>query len=378
MIKNILKILVLPTILLGLLFSACEDLYTENDDLGSQRMDVSIYIYDIVTDSSLTNAEVTMTIDSVEETVSTNEFGIAYFTNVKIDINVPVMVEKNNYVKIKTMIIASADDNVQSQYTAKIGLYSLTQNMATIKGKLEIETDLTNDEPEKVPEGTKFYAYLSKSVGASIEFVANVDSNGNYEFIVPASNEGISYDLKYSSLELDQKIAINGYEDEPDFPETYPTIVTINTVFNSEESALSVPTVPSIYAYVDSLAAWDNIAVVSEVVVDNDGSVINLYWLTSGYGYTSDSVDVIVVSLFDGNGALIRVNVEEENGTVSKEYSSMNIINSGSGYPTFSYANRVGSNTRSLPSYVLSLKSGEIRIVNGNYGTGVQRSKTIK
>ncbi|MDA3953925.1 MAG: hypothetical protein PF485_09775 [Bacteroidales bacterium] len=377
--KNIIKKLVLLSLIAGILFTACEDEFSEKDALDAQTIDVSIYVYDVVSDSCITNAEVTMIVGDSEETVTTNELGFAYFTKIKIATNVPVRVEKNNYVNISTLINISTDNDLQDQYTANIALYSLTQNTARIRGRLEIETDLTNGETEYVTEGTYIYAYLSKIVGSSMEFVATIDANGEYEFIVPADNYGISYELKYSSLELDQTIAINGNAGDPDFPETFPTIETINTVFNAEEIARSVPTVPSVYAYVNASESMDTVAIISEVIVDNDGLIIDLKWETGGYGYTSDSVDIVVVSLFDGSGAVIRVNVNEGlTRTVDTAYTSMKIYNSGSSYPTFSKANQVRTGSPWLESNVLSLKSGEIRIVNGDYGTGVNREVEIE
>ena len=217
-----------------------------------------------------------------------------------------------------------------------------------------------------------------KEDGSSMEFVATVDANGEYEFIVPADNYGVSYELKYPTLELNQTIAINGIKEDPDFPETFPTIETINTTFSSVGSNISIPFVSSVYAYVNASATCDTVAVISDVVVDNDGSIIGLNWETVGYGYTSDSVDVVVVSLFDGSGAVIRVDVNDiSNGNVFTEPLSMKIHNSGSGYPTFSNANQVGSHS-SVTTDVFNLKSGEIRILNGDYGTGALRDQLIQ
>ena len=366
----------------GVLFTACEDEFTEKDALDAQQtIDVSIYVFDVVTDSSLVNAEVTMIVAGGEETVMTNELGIAYFTKVKIASNVLVSVEKDNYAKINTAINISTDNYRQSQYTANIALYSLTSNTAIIKGRLEIETDLTNDETEYVAEGTNIYAYLSNFNGTSTEFVATVDSNGYYEFIVPADNYGTSYEIKYPTFELSQTIAKNGDKGDPEFPETFPTIETINTLFNPVGSAVSIPWVPSIYAYVNSATTGET-AVIDYIDVDpTDGSITDIDWATAGSEYTADSVDIVVVSLFEGSGAVIRVDVDTTEfggGVVRTGFSNMEIHNAGSAYPTYGNANKVSSHSPSLTSGVNNLKSGEIRVVNGDYGTGILRDEEIE
>ena len=374
--KNIIKGLGLLSVITVLLFTACEDLFIENDVDNKEKIDVSIYVYDVVSGLSLINAEVTMIVGGVEEAILTNDLGIAKFKKVKIATNVPVRVEKNNYVKINTFINLTTDTGGQSQYNTDIALYSLTQNMATIKGRLEIETDLTNYETEYVPEGTKIYAYLSTIVGSSTEFVAIVDSAGSYEFIVPASNDGISYDLKYSTLELDQKIAINRFKEKDFFQDYIPTIENINTLFNSEETAIDIPFVSPVYASVKNpTSSAGGSAIINDVILDDNGSVIDLDWLGLGFGYEADSVEVAVVSLFDGSGAVIWIEIDK-NSSGTLQLSSMKIHNSGLGYPTFSNANKISSDSPSLQSYVLALKSGETRIVNGDYGTGVQRNRT--
>lgn len=371
--------MVLLSMLAGILFTACEDELSVNNVLDPlQTIDVSIYVYDVVSDSSITNAEVTMILESGEETIITDELGIAYFTDVPISSNVSVSVEKEDYLKRDAVINIYTNDHNQIQHNANIALYSTINNTATIKGRLEIETNLTNDETEFVPEGTIIYAQINEIYGSLVQYVDTVGANGEYEFIVPADNYGVSYELIYPTIDLKQTIAINRIKGDPDFPETFPTIKDINTTYRPVVNALSIPFVPSIYAYVNTSATVDTLAVISEVVVDTNGSVIGLNWETGGYGYRSDSVDVVVVSLFDGSGAVIKVDVDEvSGGKVFTDLSSMKIHNSGSGYPTFSNANKVVSHSKFI-NEIYELKSGEIRILNGDYGTGTIRDQKIE
>ena len=38
----------------------------------------------------------------------------------------------------------------------------------------------------------------------SVEFEGTVDANGYYEITVPADNHGVTYQMKYSTLEITQ------------------------------------------------------------------------------------------------------------------------------------------------------------------------------
>jgi len=372
--KNIIRSFILLATIASVMLTSCEDDFTEKDALDAQQtIDVSVYMYDAVTDSSVNNVAVTMINNGTEQTVQTNEMGIAFFGKVKIASNVIIRAVKSGYVKIQTSINISTNNYRQSQYTANVPMYSLTENTATIKGKLEIQTDLTNDEAEIAPEGTKVYAYLSSTGGNPVEFMATVDAEGKYELVVPADNVGVDYEMRYETLEMTQTIAKNGDKGDPEFPATVPSIVDINTLFNPIGNAINVPTVPSVYGLIND-NNYSKQAIISSVNVNGSGEITSISINDNGEGYTADSVDVTIVSLFEGSGAQIRIGVS--GGSIFEGDAVYH--ESGTGYPVFSNANQAGSQSNTFTVDINNLKSGEIRVNNGDYGTGVLRDQEIQ
>lgn len=357
-------------------FIACTDDFTEEDALNAQQtIDLSIYVIDYFDAKGLSDAQVSLVRDGSIVSVTTNEEGIAIFSGVKIGTDIPVTVEKDGFTKIQTNVDVDVENFRQGHITETIGVLSLTENTAVIKGKLEIETDLTNDETEVVPEGTEVNVYLSFFDAINdIEVTAATDAAGNYELVVPAINTGVSYEVRYPTLVLDQTIAKNRNTGEPEFPETLPGIDVISTTFNPRGSAVDVPQVPAIVATVPAPANGKR-AVLEVFGVNSDGEITNIDVDIAGAGYTGAQVPVTIISLFGGSGADVVVPVNPD-GTLS----FFDVINDGgSGYPDFQYANRSGKNhPKGFEFFVISVQSGEIRVINVDYGTGTYRDKDIE
>jgi hypothetical protein len=101
-------------------------------------------------------------------------------------------------------------------------------SVATVKGVVTIETDLTNGAAE-IPQGLVISATFDVEADAevsgtpieSLKFESSsigsaaVDAEtGAYTLMLPARLDGINYDLEYSTLTLDQKIAITYRDDD--------------------------------------------------------------------------------------------------------------------------------------------------------------------
>lgn len=375
--KSNLIISMLFLVLIAVITTGCKDDFTSEDALKAQQtIDLSILVMDISTDSAIVGAKVSFYNDGNELTAETNELGYVTFNEIKIAANQYYTVSKEGYAKVHSLVDIDINNFRQGLFSSVVQMYSLTENTAKITGKLEIETDYTNEDPELVPEGTKViaFAYLD---ALPVEFMGTVDKDGFFELTVPAGKYGADYNLRYETLILDQTIAKNGDKGDPEFPSTFPVIDNIKTTFNQYGSALEVPSVPSIYAYVNATTTGKT-AIIDGIDVNNDGEITDLDWETGGDGYdASDSVDITIVSLHGGSGAIIRVNVTD--GVVQTDFGSQKIHNPGSGYPDFNEANRGrGSRSISLPSDVDDLYPGEIRVVNGNYGAGVLRETEIE
>lgn len=96
---------------------------------------------------------------------------------------------------------------------------------ATISGKVTFESDLTNLTPETVPTGTKVLAMVDAGSAAiskpdniisisydKLSLSATTDANGNYTMTVPATVNGLKYDVFVSDFAVDQRLIIGENE----------------------------------------------------------------------------------------------------------------------------------------------------------------------
>ena len=368
----------LSAILLAGIFSACEDSFTEEDALNAQQtVDVSIYVIDNYNTSGVAEATVSIIKDGVLVEAQTNELGIASFSDVKIGGGLPVTITKEGYTTTQRLINVSVFNYREGQFTSTVEIFSLTENTAIFRGKLEIESNLTNEDRELVPAGTEVKALLTEDGINTIEFISTVDENGNYEFVLPANRSGVSYQITYPTLTLDQTIAKNRNEGEEGFPATLPEITTISTIFNPRGSAVTVPSVPSVYATVPAPVEADGTQAIVRIDfndIDAQGGINDLLIVQSGAGYAPEAdVVVTITSLFGGSGA----NVVWPTFSTGNFQEFEDIIDTGSGYPSFSNANRTGAVNPSL-STSLNVQSGEIVVRDGSYGTGTSRAEEIE
>lgn len=382
--KKISITLVLSLAIIAFVFNACQDKFSEEDALEAQQtIDLSVYVFDGYNKDGVKGASVSLIKDGDEKTEKTNELGVATFDEVKIGSNMPVKIKKEGYTSVRKMINISGIDYRQGSYTVDVPVLSLDSNTATIKGELDIQTNLTNDSVEAPPEGTQVKAYVDLSnIGSGnleeIELIAETDQAGKFEFTVPSnSKEGVDVDFTYSTLTLNQTIAKNRDKGQPMFPETEPSIAEISTVFNPSGSAVNIPNdVPSVYAIAPEPTNDGERAVIDKYDVDVQDDTISYVAISQvGTGYNADdTVNIEINSLFDGQGAEVE-GITNGNGDLYKA----DVISGGSGYPEFNFANRVGSSQ--APSFnfsISNLKSGEIRAIKGDYGTGTYREQEIK
>ncbi len=367
---------ILFAVFLAGIFSACEDDFSEKDALDAQQtIDLSVYVMNNFSTSGVSDATVSIIKDGGLVTAQTNELGIATFNDVKIGGGLPVTVEKEGFTKTQRLVNVSVSNYREGQFTTTVEIYSLTENTATVRGKLEIETDLTNEDPELVPAGTEIMALLNQNGINTVEILTTVDENGNYEFILPANRSGVNYQIKYPTLTIDQTIAKNRNEGEEEFPATLPEITSISTVFNPRGSAVSVPSVPSIFTTVPAPIEANGVQGLVRInSINNNGEIQGLTYDRLGEGYTPDAnIAVTVTSLFGGSGANI---VWPTNSNGRFEFNE-DIIDGGSGYPTFSNANRRSAQSPGL-STSINVQTGEILIRDGSYGTGTSRAEDIE
>ena len=153
--------------------------------------------------------------------------GIVTFTNLKpglasVNITLDTYSEVNYTVNLEINNISGT-----RQLSNIIPLIPITgTSTGTITGKIICETDLTNVTPEIVPAGTKIIATVRSSSAAllsinqgnivsisydNLSLTATTDASGNYVLTVPATLNGLDYDIKVADFTADQKIIQNKY-----------------------------------------------------------------------------------------------------------------------------------------------------------------------
>lgn len=378
--RILIKALLVITLFAGVI-TACNDDFTEEDALNAQQtIDLSVYVIDFFNTTGLSEVNVSLIQDGNELIATTNEQGIAIFSGIRIGDDIPVTVEREGYTTVQRLIDVNTNNFRQGQITETIGILSLTENTAVVRGKLEIETDVTNDDPEVVPEGTEVRAILDFELDEinEISITATTDAEGNFELVVPATNRGLEYEIVYPTLVLDQTIAKNRNVGEPEFPETLPSLDVISTTFNPRGSGLSVPdNVPTITATVPTPTEGRAIrALVFVDDVSSDGEITDLFISNDGEGYVGDEVSVTITSLFGGSGADITIPIFDS-GEFGEISFTETINNGGSGYPQPGDANRISDEDPSF-SFFVEVQSGEIEVIDGYYGTGTFRPVDIE
>jgi hypothetical protein len=205
--KNILKFFGFALVAI-LLFNSCEDNYTEEDAMRAQQVvDLIISVTDESNfDVAVDSATVKTVIDGVAMEQSTDASGVVIFEDVKIGGNLNVYVSKNNYTTTFTTVNTTPSTYRQTTVSANISIYSLADdNIATVKGQISIETDLTNRTKEVV-EGMEVRAFnYSLPNGAVKAFIGTTDATGTYEIKVPVNSDGnddidIEYKPSYDAM----------------------------------------------------------------------------------------------------------------------------------------------------------------------------------
>ncbi len=217
--RTIINILLLFTSFLLILSSCKKDDFTEKDALEAQQLfDLIVRVYDGATleKEGVSSAQVKTT-DKEGEILSanTNADGIVVFNDVNIGENSIVIVKKSGYTSVATDIGYAPNNFREKQKTINVPIYSTSDStkVAIVKGKLTIDTDVTNRKKEVVPEGTmvKVSRYNNDdNVNAyDYSFIGTTDAQGIYSIYVPVSAEGQdNLYVTYPEIETKQTAAV--------------------------------------------------------------------------------------------------------------------------------------------------------------------------
>ncbi len=271
-----------------LLFSCTKDKFSEKDALDSQQ---SIELLVTVVDGStiavpVDGVTVKVVIDSTVVTRTTNTSGMAVFTGLKIGGNAVITASKSNFTTILTTVNTNPGTYRQAQVTALITLYSLdAAKIATIKGRLTMQSDLT-DRNRETAAGVIVKATNSSLTGSTEQmFMATTDADGKYTLSVPVTSNGNSVSLIYPDFTATQRLAIVQEDNSVAVtdrlvhykPSTGPT----NTLLSN------IAPVPSIYATVAAPSATQGtgFALGSKPNKVSLNGNCSLYLIDGGAGY---------------------------------------------------------------------------------------------
>ncbi|HEX2921445.1 MAG TPA: hypothetical protein VHO50_09810 [Bacteroidales bacterium] len=249
--KRILKLFLLIIVPAMVLFSCKKDDFSEKDALDAQQtVDVVITVADASSSQTpVQGATVNLLVDSIFVSKTTNASGSVVFTDVKIGGEVAVTVTKDGYTSIMYTVDVYPESYRQTQVSEIVSIYSLaTEKLATFKGKLTMQSDLTNRVRE-VAAGVIVKARNSYLYGTNQFFTATTDNDGNYTLAVPVSTSNNDITLYFPEFTTNQKLAFTQ-------PDGTIAIAEREVLYRSDASPiLSIPAVPSIYATIESPVA---------------------------------------------------------------------------------------------------------------------------
>lgn len=392
--KNKFK-LITATFLIGLmtLSISCKEQFTEEEALKAQQLiDFAIFVFNQSSPEQepVEGASVTFIQGSNKLEATTDANGVASFPGVKFG-GFVFTISAENFSTYTSDEYLSPDNFRQSQETYRIGIYSLAdENLATIKGTVRIDSDLTNDETETLA-GITLRVRTQLNNGSKV-FTVTTDAQGKYEIKVPVNQYGSSVYIQYPDVLINQKIAFNQLDSDPlSFPDVLPQIGMVETLFAmytgggilQNNSNFPQFDVAPMYAIADPAPTGQTTAIISDVFTNDDGEITGVSFATGG-NYAGDAdgkVNITFTSLLGGSGASLLINLGDQTNLSSaynQNGTATRTLVGGSGYPDDNYyMNRTGYRSPSLNSSSREnsfyLYPGTVTFNNPDYGTGVSR-----
>jgi hypothetical protein len=371
---------------------SCQDQFTEKDALlAQQQIDLTIYVADASTTNNapVNGAKVSVSQSGTALDAVTDAQGIAKFPKMKVGEYV-YTITADSYTSMTGTGAMDPANFRQGEVSAQYGIYSLTSDrMATVKGHVSIDTDVTNDLPEAAANISVFAdVWLNNG---SQTFIGTTDANGDYIIKVPADGTTpgstcTQVNIRFPDLELNQTIAYNKQAgDLNNFPSALPVKVNnMLTLFSMDNSFIMNEWFPNVntpqkvrtvYAIADPAPSNGKTAVIDRVFVDNQGKIIDVNFNTGGNYPARGIINVAFTSLSGGTGATLQIDLTAA-GTENAQTAFNNgffTLTEGSGYPEEFGLNRISPRTSSKRAN-LCISPSSINIANADYGTGNYRA----
>ena len=219
-----------------------------SDEAALRKRDIYIKVIDLISQAPVVGAEVTIptTVGSVIK-VKTDSIGVAKFSpNENIPYPASAMATMDGYAAGSVFGTIKNDNNNNnynyygiSNYnnTTKepinanfktISIWNTKNATNTVKGKIYIENDLTNDAPEVAQKAfVNAFTFVNlNGYNQRFDFTATTDDNGDYSIKVPNLTNALQ--MSYTALEGTSKMYVNGYVPGMD---TVPTLKTIDATY---------------------------------------------------------------------------------------------------------------------------------------------------
>ncbi len=320
----------------AMVFVSCEeDKFTEKDAMDElQKIDVAITVQDGSSyGEAVEGATVSILKDSAASTTTektTDASGNALFEDIKIGGNITVYVNKDDYTKRSFSVSTSTNSYRDSRISETVKIYPLSgDNMATVKGQLTIETDLTNRKREKL--AGQEVRVINRNFGSDIEksFVGTTDSEGKYAIKVPVNADGTdNLEVKFpSQIDTTQTLVMGS---QGMYNGTYKVFNKPAAYYTENYNASDIPAIPSVVANIEapnSVGSGFELGVEAKGTSFNDHSNIEL--IQGGSGYHIESATDTLLPMSEGvNGDTTWATVEiSKTGADSSSITNIYVLN---------------------------------------------------
>ena len=243
------------------------DSLTTQNAINARKQDYSITVVDVVSNTPIMDADVTVSSQGKVYAAKTNAQGVASFSSLYLFPTSTFLISKTGYAATQIL------EQYINSGTAK--LWNSTDLSNEISGNLFIETDLTNATPEKVGANVLVTASTTIPGGPAgsytVYYPTYTTAAGSYSIKVPTAP--YAYYLTFSQIAADQKLFVNATEDDAitTFPASLPRAVTIKTYFNVNNYAATLPSVTNAYYF--------------KFAADKNGKILYLPGYSNNYGY---------------------------------------------------------------------------------------------
>jgi len=198
------------------------------NDLYYRKRDIAVKVIDLVTSAPVIGAEVAIptSVGTIIK-VKTDSTGVARFTpNVNIPNPASAMATMDGYAAGSVFGTITGSNSAGAAVT--ISIWNTKNAPNTVKGKIYIENDLTNDAAEVAKKAfvNAFTLVTVNGYEQRFDFTTTTDDNGDYSMKIPNLTGNLQ--IAHAALEGTSKMYVNGYVPGMD---SVPTVQSIAATY---------------------------------------------------------------------------------------------------------------------------------------------------